>query len=165
EGRGGSGVEHQTIPSRVPGNGLSPLQLQDSSDPGVQSQERPTRAGVSAATGARLHWHDQAVWFLRGKRDRVSSAFPEWEQLRARGSQIEAHTLSRLAECLEQFERNALALGARVHWALNAEEHNRIVHSILADHGVTRVVKSKSMLTEECHLNPYLESKSIEVVD
>ena len=162
---GTKGVAQQPIPSPLPTNGASPYQLQHSSHPGVQLHEHPTKAAAFVANDARLHWHDQAVWFLRAKRDRVSSAFPEWEQLRALGSHIKAHTLSRLAEYLEQFEKNALALGARVHWALNAEEHNRIVHSILADHWVTRVVKSKSMLTEECHLNPYLESQGIEVVD
>src|SRR5262249_56994487 len=34
-----------------------------------------------------------------------------------------------------------------------------------AERGVTRLVKSKSMLTEECHLNPYLEARGIEVTD
>jgi len=48
---------------------------------------------------------------------------------------------------------------------MDAEEHNRIVASILEAHGARRVVKSKSMLTEECGLNPHLESRGIEVVD
>jgi L-lactate dehydrogenase complex protein LldF len=52
-----------------------------------------------------------------------------------------------------------------VHWARDAVEHNQIVHRILAERGVTRLVKSKSMLTEECHLNPYLEARGVEVVD
>ncbi|MCA9210157.1 MAG: lactate utilization protein, partial [Planctomycetales bacterium] len=52
-----------------------------------------------------------------------------------------------------------------VHWALDGEEHNRIVLDILRSHGARRVVKSKSMLTEECHLNPFLERHDIEVVD
>src|SRR5205807_2040959 len=47
----------------------------------------------------------------------------------------------------------------------DAEGHNRIVHAILRDRRVTRLVKSKSMLTEECHLNPYLIERGIEVVD
>src|SRR6185369_14246980 len=50
-------------------------------------------------------------------------------------------------------------------WARDAAEHNAIVHQILASHGVTHLVKSKSMLTEECHLNPYLEAHGIEVID
>ncbi|RMG75375.1 MAG: lactate utilization protein, partial [Bacteroidetes bacterium] len=46
-----------------------------------------------------------------------------------------------------------------------AAEHNAIIHDILSRHQVKRLVKSKSMLTEECHLNPYLEARGIEVVD
>ena len=125
----------------------------------------PARAAGFVADDARLHWHDQAVWFVRNKRDVARSFVPEWEELRTLGSQIKAHTLSRLADYLEEFERNAAAAGARVHWARDAGEHNRIVHDLLREHGVTRVVKSKSMLTEECHLNEHLEASGIEVVD
>src|SRR5262245_28327814 len=73
--------------------------------------------------------------------------------------------MSRLAEYLEQFERQATKLGATVHWARDAAEHNKIVLDILQRHGVKKLVKSKSMLTEECHLNPFLERHGIEVVD
>jgi len=117
------------------------------------------------ADGPRLAWHDKAIWFVRQKRDTARAAVPEWEELRATASQIKAHTLSRLAGYLEQFEANAIELGAVVHWARDADEHNRIVHEILRERGVKRLVKSKSMLTEECHLNPYLEERGIEVVD
>jgi L-lactate dehydrogenase complex protein LldF len=113
----------------------------------------------------RAQWHDQALWFVRARRDRAVQAVPEWEWLRETASAIKAHTLSHLAEYLEQFEANATRLGARVHWARNADEHNAIVLSILQKHRVTRLVKSKSMLTEECHLNPFLNRHGIEVVD
>jgi L-lactate dehydrogenase complex protein LldF len=52
-----------------------------------------------------------------------------------------------------------------VHWAADAAEHNAIVHQIIAEQGSKVLVKSKSMLTEECHLNDYLAKKGIEVVD
>ncbi len=123
------------------------------------------RAARFVADDARLHWHDQAVWFVRNKRDVARSFVPEWEELRALASQIKAHTLSRLPDYLEEFEKNALAAGAQVHWARDAEEHNRIVHGILSARAVTRLVKSKSMLTEECGLNHHLEERGIEVVD
>src|SRR4029079_6101569 len=76
-----------------------------------------------------------------------------------------AHTMSRLADYLEQFESQAQRLGVKVHWANDAAEHNAIAHGILKERGVRKLVKSKSMLTEECHLNPYLERHAIEVVD
>ncbi len=123
------------------------------------------KAAVFSADEPRTHWHDQALWFVRLKRDRQAASIPEWEALRDNASAIKAHTLSRLAEYLEEFERNAVANGIKVHWARDAEEHNAAVYKILADRGATRLVKSKSMLTEECHLNPYLEARGIEVTD
>jgi len=113
----------------------------------------------------RTTWHDQSLWFIREKRDRMSKSLPEWETLRECASSIKAHTVSRLADYLEQFEKQATALGATVHWAADAEEHNRIVLGLLQKNNVQRIVKSKSMLTEECHLNPHLEQHGIEVVD
>lgn len=125
----------------------------------------PSRAAQFVSDDSRAHWHDQALWFVRVKRDRAANSLPEWEELREKASQIKSHTMSRLAYYLEQFETNAIKLGAQVHWARDAHEHNEIVHSILARHNVRKVVKSKSMLTEECHLNPYLAERGMEVVD
>ena len=82
-----------------------------------------------------------------------------------KGAAIKRHTLANLADYLDQFAREAQQHGAHVHWASDADEHNQIVLQILQQHGVTRVAKSKSMLTEECHLNPFLERQGIEVVD
>ncbi len=123
------------------------------------------KAAPFAANEERAHWHDQALWFVRLKRDRQAESIPEWEELRQTASAIKAHTLSRIADYLEEFERNATNNRIQVHWACDAAEHNAIVHKILADRGITRLVKSKSMLTEECHLNPYLEARGIEVTD
>jgi L-lactate dehydrogenase complex protein LldF len=113
----------------------------------------------------RARWHDQALWFVRAKRDKMAQQVPEWEWLRETASQIKAHTLANLADYLEQFEKQATRLGAAVHWARDAEEHNRIVLDLLRRRGVTRLVKSKSMLTEECHLNQFLGKNGVEVVD
>ncbi len=125
----------------------------------------PAAASQFVANRERAHWHDQTLWFVRSKRDRAAGVIPEWEQLRERAAQIKRYTLDHLGGLLEQFEENAHRHGAVVHWARNAAEHNEIVLSLLQRNGVRRVVKSKSMLTEECHLNPFLERHDIEVVD
>ena len=125
----------------------------------------PAAAAAFVANRERTAWHDKALWFVRQKRDRMVGTVPEWESLRTRASAIKAHTLSNIADYLEAFEKNANARGIQVHWADTAEDHNRIVHEILARHQVKKLVKSKSMLTEECHLNGYLESRGIDVVD
>ncbi|MBX3432418.1 MAG: lactate utilization protein [Pirellulales bacterium] len=122
-------------------------------------------AAEFVANGSRAAWHDQALWFIRAKRDNQARSLPEWEHLRELASQVKLHTMSNLAGLLEQFDENARRLGAHVHWARDAAEHNAIIHGLLAERSVRRVVKSKSMLTEECGLNPYLERHGIEVTD
>ena len=113
----------------------------------------------------RTTWHDETLWFVREKRDKAVYAVPEFQELRELASQIKDHTLSRLDLYLQEFEAAAQANGVRVHWAADAAEHNAIILGIIRQQGATRVVKSKSMLTEECHLNPYLIKHGIEVVD
>lgn len=127
--------------------------------------DHPTAAREFVTDDRRSHWHDQALWFVRSKRDVQAKAMAEWEYLRTLASQIKTHSVANLNVYLEQFERNATALGAIVHWAADAKEHNQIVLSILRRHETTRIIKSKSMLTEECGLNPFLEANGIEVVD
>ena len=113
----------------------------------------------------RVNWHDETLWFVRQKRDKAVNTIPEWELLRETASQIKHNVLSNLSFYLEQFEANALANGVQVHWAADAKEHNEIVLSILNKNSVSRMVKSKSMLTEECHLNDFLAERGLEVVD
>lgn len=113
----------------------------------------------------RVNWHDETLWWIRQKRDKAAFQISEWEQLRELASSIKDNTLSNLHDYLIEFERNAIANGAIVHWAADADEHNKIVLSILKKHGITEMVKSKSMLTEECHLNEYLAKNAIGVID
>ncbi|GAA3567362.1 lactate utilization protein B [Snuella lapsa] len=127
--------------------------------------EHSVAASIFNKNEAKVNWHDKALWFVRHKRDLSAHTVKGWERLRELGSAIKAHTLSNLDNYLVEFEKNALKNGVQVHWAANGEEHNRIVHSILKEHRAKKVVKSKSMLTEECHLNPYLEADNIEVID
>lgn len=129
------------------------------------SADHPANAKRFLTDPARASWHDQTLWQIRQKRDQAARAVPEWEELRSLAARIKQHTLSRLPDYLERFADNAERLGAHVHFALDAAEHNRIVLGLLQERGVTRVVKSKSMLTEECRLNPWLERHGIEIVD
>ncbi|MBD0277475.1 MAG: lactate utilization protein [Flavisolibacter sp.] len=115
---------------------------------------------------ARVNWHDETLWWIRQKRDKAAwSLEVEWEPLREQASGIKAHTLSNLSEYLLEFEKNAQTNGITVHWAADAREHNQIIHDILSRHNVRQIVKSKSMLTEECHLNDYLKQQGIDVID
>lgn len=113
----------------------------------------------------RVDWHDKTLWFIREKRDKAAWQIPEWEQLRELASKIKENVLSNLHAYLLQLEQHAVENGITVHWATTAEEHNKIVCDIVKKKGVHQIVKSKSMLTEECHLNEYLGANGIEVVD
>ena len=110
-------------------------------------------------------WQDETLWQVREKRDKMSKQLPEWEELREATMNIKLYSNSHLYELLQEFEKNALANGAIVHWAKDADEFNEIVYNILHSHQVTKFIKSKSMLAEECDLNPYLIDKGIDVVE
>src|SRR5215217_645271 len=113
----------------------------------------------------RVNWHDETLWFVRAKRDKAAHSLPEWEALREAASGIKDNVLSNLHDYLLQFEANAQQNGIKIHWASDGDEHNKIVGDILKENGIDRIVKSKSMLTEECHLNEYLHQNGIEVID
>jgi L-lactate dehydrogenase complex protein LldF len=130
--------------------------------------KRVDHAGASSkfiAIKDNADFHDKRLWDPRKKRDAESEEIPEWEELRTLASAIKEHTLTHLADYLEQFERNATANGIVVHWARDAAEHNQIVFEILSSHDATTLVKSKSMLTDECEMRPFLEHRDIEVVE
>ena len=113
----------------------------------------------------RAAWHDETLWFVRAKRDKAAHKVADWEKLRDTASKIKDHVLSNLDALLTQFEAKAKANGITVHWAADADEHNQIVYDILTKNKVQNVVKSKSMLTEECQLNHFLHLKGMQVVD
>ncbi|KAF0225359.1 MAG: ferredoxin-like domain-containing [Rhodospirillaceae bacterium] len=89
----------------------------------------------------------------------------DWAALRARGAAIKARALARLPDLLEEFEQKARANGIIVHWAETTADANSIVLGILTDHGAKRVIKGKSMVSEEMHLNAHLEAHGITAVE
>lgn len=113
----------------------------------------------------RVNWHDKTLWYVRLKRDRAVQHIPEWEELREAASSIKANVLANLHGYLSEFETALIKNGVTVHWAEDAIEHNEIILSIIQKNKGSKVVKSKSMLTEECHLNDFLAKNEIEVID
>jgi L-lactate dehydrogenase complex protein LldF len=102
--------------------------------------------------------------FVRGRAERVAE-LGNYEELRTAAAAIRDRALAHLDLYLQEFERNATARGAVVHWAETREDLNRIVCDIARRHGVRKAVKSKSMVTEECALNDALEAAGVEVVE
>ena len=89
----------------------------------------------------------------------------EWHALRAHAASIRARSLANLPELLETLEAKCVTNGLKVHWAETTDEANAIVLSILRGHGATRLVKGKSMVSEEMHLNDFLEENGVESLE
>src|SRR5277367_6915078 len=91
---------------------------------------------------------------LQAGNRRGYAALPDIDRLRDHAKRLKEHTLAHLDRYLEQLEASVLKLGGHVHWAATAEDARRILVSIARNTNTRRVVKSKSMTTEEIHLNP-----------
>jgi L-lactate dehydrogenase complex protein LldF len=92
------------------------------------------------------------------RRQAAIKTVDNWEGLRERARLIKAETLLHLDKYLEAFADNAERAGAKLHWARDAAEARAIVISLLRQKDAQLVVKSKSMTTEELHLNAALEA-------
>jgi len=103
---------------------------------------------------------------LFGKR-RLAAArsLSNWEDLRTEARRIKDETLLHLDKYLEEFTANAEKAGAQIYWARDAAEANDIVKKLARDRAARLVVKSKSMTTEEIHLNAALEAEGIEALE
>src|ERR1700680_1526934 len=102
---------------------------------------------------------------LMAKRAALFADPSEWGALRSLGTSIRRRTLANLPELLERLEERCRANGIAVHWAETTAEANAAVLSILRAHGATRVVKGKSMVSEEMHLNDFLGAHGVESLE
>ena len=89
----------------------------------------------------------------------------EWNALRDLAASVRTRALAKLPELLETLEAKCVANGLKVHWAATTDEANAIVLAILRDHGATRLVKGKSMVSEEMHLNDFLSANGVESLE
>ncbi|MFZ0460606.1 MAG: LutB/LldF family L-lactate oxidation iron-sulfur protein [Rhodoplanes sp.] len=99
------------------------------------------------------------------RRRNVADMLPEFDALRDAARDIKNHTLSFLDLYLETFEARATARGSQVHFAVTAEEANRIVADICRTHGAKTITKGKSMVGEETGLNAFLEANGFAPVE
>jgi L-lactate dehydrogenase complex protein LldF len=106
-----------------------------------------------------------ATTTIRDKSGRVIAELPDWQQLRDAGSALKAATMAELPTLLEQLEERVTAAGGVVHWAADATEANEIVTSLVQATGEQRVIKVKSMATQEIGLNEALEAAGIQPVE
>lgn len=87
------------------------------------------------------------------------------DKLRETAGLIKQHTLEHLDTYLEKAEKALKANGAHVHFASTGERANEIILDIMKQHDCKKMVKSKSMVSEETELVPYLEKHGMEAVE
>ena len=102
---------------------------------------------------------------IRAKRAAAVAELADWEELRAAGKTIKDHTLANLDHYLLRLEENVIAAGGHVHWAQDATDANAIVAGLVRAAGTDRVVKVKSMATQEIGLNEALAAEGIAVLE
>lgn len=91
--------------------------------------------------------------------------FRDWESARKLAARVKDHVLARLPELLETFEEKISSRGVQVLWARDAAEARSQVLEIARRHGAKKIVKAKSMTTEELDLNGFLEAQGMEVLE
>lgn len=93
------------------------------------------------------------------------SQFVQLQTARKQAKNIKWSAISQLDKLLEQFEKKFLERGGKVIWAENAHEANAAILAICQEKRARTIVKSKSMVTEELHLNAFLESNDMESIE
>ena len=108
---------------------------------------------------------DRATTALGSRRVIALTTLPQADRVRDQARAARLDALSHLADNLERFEARLIANGAQVHWAETAEDANRIIVEIAKRTTTTCAVKSKSMVSEETHLNDALERAGVTPVE
>lgn len=128
------------------------------------SQFRQSAAETIQNNALQIALKGATAHFTAGRQAAFAN-FPDGEAVRDHLKAVRQATISNLGEYLEQFEQNAKANGTIVHWARDGAEAVKIVVQIARDHDITLAAKSKSMATEEIHLNQALEKSGVRPVE
>jgi len=131
-------------------------------NPNEQFQQAATAAARDVTQRARIR---KALGGYYVKRDENRDRFQNWQGARTCAAAIKDNTVAHLDTLVEQFATNIESHGAKVHWCPDAQSARDAILKIAADNKVRSVVKSKSMTSEEIHLNPALEAAGMEVLE
>ncbi|ARJ38539.1 iron-sulfur cluster-binding protein [Sporosarcina sp. P21c] len=102
---------------------------------------------------------------LHGRRLDAAEELGSWEEWRSHGEEIRQHVLENLDYYLHQLSENVAKRGGHVFFAKTAEEASDYVREVIKKKDGKKVVKSKSMVTEEINLNSVLEEAGCEVIE
>ncbi|MGO4886156.1 LutB/LldF family L-lactate oxidation iron-sulfur protein [Anaerobacillus sp. MEB173] len=102
---------------------------------------------------------------LTGVREVVIEELGNWEEWRELSESIRKHTIDHLDYYLYELSENVSKHGGNVFFAQTAEEANEYIASVVRKNEAKKIVKSKSMVTEEIGLNHVLEAEGCEVIE
>lgn len=91
----------------------------------------------------------------------IEKRFIDWQGLRQKGKNVKNYALSTLNERLLEFEKNAIKNGFIVHWASSGDEVCEIIYKLMIEKNIKKILKGKSMASEEIGLNHYLKEKGL----
>ena len=135
------------------------------SDPLKPAETFPVAARRAVANAQLRTNLRRATATIRRKRGEVVGKLPDWEELRRSGHAIKDRALYQLDQHLGRLEDQVKAHGGHVHWARDAEEARSVVLRLVEQAGAERVIKVKSLTTEEIALNDHLLSHGITPVE
>ncbi len=99
------------------------------------------------------------------KRRNAAEELGHWEEWRSHGEEIRQHVLDYLDYYLEQLSENVAKNGGHVFFAKTAEDAGEYIKNVAKKKNAKKIVKAKSMVTEEISLNKVLEQEGCEVVE
>lgn len=123
------------------------------------------RTDAALATPSLQLAHDRAAAKYRATRAPAIKELIDQRNVRDHARAARAAGLARLDEHLELLQGKVEAAGGQVHWAVDGAAARRIIGGLARDRGVRRIVKGKSMASEEVHLNQALEEAGLRVVE
>jgi len=128
----------------------------------------PVEAIQKAVGDARLQTaiYSSTARLIDKRRNAVDPfGWDEFQELRSQANAVKKHAIENLDHYLELLEKNVTARGGKVIWCRTASEAVQFITGLAKEKGVRRIVKSKSMTTEEIDLNEHLEREQIDVVE
>ena len=95
----------------------------------------------------------------------IDEKFNDWQGLRAKAKQAKNNALSNLHDRLLEFEKNASKNGIKVHWASSDTDACEIIYELMLEKNIGKILKGKSMASEEIGLNHYLQAKGLKAIE
>ncbi|MBZ5752154.1 LutB/LldF family L-lactate oxidation iron-sulfur protein [Metabacillus rhizolycopersici] len=102
---------------------------------------------------------------IQGRKNTVTEELGNWEEWRSHGEEIRQHVLENLDFYLNQLSENVSQRGGHVFFAETAEEASNYIEGIAKKNNAKKIVKAKSMVTEEISLNAKLEESGCQVIE